>query len=252
MSDDDKHDKADGPEHDEHGEVDAPGWDAIDRWVGGHFSGELGGAQVPHQFTSHTAYEIDSASPLPAITVWSTKAPPGWLYVTYGLSELFDKTTPDPNISGFGFELSLRIPKPPGQNGGSKPPLWPLRLLQSLGRHVLSTRGGFDSGHALDLGASLVPGGSDGPEDSALTGMICLPDPLLGKIDTVHGSLLFLRLFGVTAEELAILSELELGSLVACVAELSPQAITDAGRGSFTDDPERGKILNRYRLGIEL
>lgn len=262
---DDKHDKHD--EHDEHegyGEVEGPGWDAIDRWVGSHFraelradraelgTGGLGGAQIPHQFTSHTAYELDSPSPLPAITVWSTKAPQGWLYVTYGLSELFDKSSPDMSMSGFGFELSLRIPKPPGQNGGSKPPLWPLRLLQSLGRHVLSTRTGFDSGHALDLGASMVPAGSDGPEGSVLTGMICLPDPLLGKIDTVNGSLLFLRLFGVTADELAILGELELGDLVACVAELSPMAITDAERGSFTDDPERGKILTRYRLGIEL
>lgn len=269
MSDDthDKHDKHDKHkrdelddelEHDEHndgdddyGEVEAPGWDAIDHWVGSHFRSEHGD-QVPHQFTSHTAYDVDSASPLPAITVWGTTSPPGWLYVTYGLSELFDKSSPDQTMSGFGFELSLRIPKPPGQNGGSKPPVWPLRLLQSLGRHVLSTRTGFDSGHALDLGASLVPGGSDGPEDSVLTGLICVPDPLLGKIETVHGSLLFLRLFGVSAEELAILSELELGSLVACIAELSPLGVTDARRGSFTDDPERGKILARYRLGIEL
>ena len=237
-----------GDDFQDEGPVDAPGWDAIDRWVGGHF----GGTQVPHQFSSQTAYDLDSPSPLPAITVWQTKAPEGWLYVTYGLSELFDKTSADPNLSGFGFELSLRIPMPPGKNGGSRPPLWPLRLLQSLGRHVLTTGEGFDSGHALALGAAIVPPNSDGPEDSALTGVICLPDPILGKIETVHGSLLFLRLFGVTADEMAILSELELGSLVACIAELSPMAITDPRRASFTEDPERGKVLTRYKLGIEL
>lgn len=227
--------------------IEAPGWDAIDRWVGAHFGG-----QIPHQFTSQTAYELDSPSPLPAITVWRTKAPEGWLYVTYGLSELFDKSSDDPSMSGFGFELTLRIPLAPGQNGGSTPPIWPLRLLQGLGRHVLTTRSGFDSGHTLELGGSMVPPNSDGPEDCVLTGLICLPDPLLGKIDTAHGSLLFLRLFGATAEELAILGELELGSLVACVAELSPMAITDARRRSFTEDPERGKVLTRYKLGIEL
>ncbi|HLT37828.1 MAG TPA: suppressor of fused domain protein, partial [Enhygromyxa sp.] len=127
--------------------IEAPGWDAIDRWVGTHF-----GAQVPHQFTSQSAYDLDSPSPLPAITVWQTKAPEGWLYVSYGLSELFDKSSDDPSLSGFGFELTLRVPMAPGQNGGSKPPLWPLRLLQGLGRHVLTTRTGFDSGHSLDLG----------------------------------------------------------------------------------------------------
>lgn len=235
----------------QHESIEAPGWDAIDRWVGSHFAGP-GGLQVPHQFTSQTAYELDSPSPLPAITVWSTKAPEGWIYVSYGLSELFDKSSEDPNLSGFGFELTLRIPMAPGHNGDSQPPLWPLRLLQSLGRHVLSSGDGFDSGHSLDLGAPIVPPNSDGPQNCGLTGLICLPDPLLGKIETVNGSLLFLRLFGVTPAELAILSELELGSLVACIAELSPMAVTDPARGSFTDDPERGKVLTRYKLGIEL
>ena len=235
----------------DHEQIEAPGWDAIDRWVGSHFAGP-GGLQVPHQFTSPTAYELDSQSPLPAITVWHTKAPEGWLYVTYGLSELFDKSSDDPSISGFGFELTLRIPMAPGQNGGSRPPVWPLRLLQGLGRHVLQTHNGFDSGHSLDLGAPIVAPNSDGPERCELTGLICLPDPLLGKIETVHGSLLFLRLFGVTPAELAILSELELGNLVACIAELSPMAVTDPARPSFTDDPERGKVLTRYKLGIGL
>jgi hypothetical protein len=244
-------------ENEDSEELHAPGWDAIDTWVGRHFGG-----QTPHQFTSLTPYELDSPSPLPAVTVWSTRAPAGWLYVTYGLSELFEKSSEDPRISGFGFELSLRIPASAGDDephDGSdgkleeaKPPAWPLRLLQSLGHHVLSTRSGFDSGHAIELGASLVQPGSDGPQDCALTGLICVPDPLLGKIETVNGSLLFLRLFGVTAEELAILGELELGELVACIAELSPLAITDPTRGSFTDDPERSKVLKRYRLKIGL
>lgn len=229
-------------------ELDAPGWNAIDSWVGQHFGG-----QTPHQFTSLTAYELDSPCPLPAITAWATRAPPGWFYVTYGLSELFDKSSDDAQLSGFGFELSLRLPLGPASDSDDpRPPSWPLRLLQALGRHVLTTRTGFDSGHAINLGASLVPADGDGPRDCVLTGLICLPDPLLGKIETVNGSLLFLRLFGVTADELEIVEDLELGELVSCIAELSPLAITDPARRSFADDPERAKILRRYRLGIEL
>lgn len=224
--------------------VAAPGWDAIDRAVGRHFA-----AQTPHQFSSRTAYDLDSPSPLPAITVWETRAPAGWLYVSYGLSELFDKTSQNPGVSGFGYEFSLRLPREPGH---AHPPVWPLRLLQALGHHVLSTGAGFDSGHAIDLGASMVQPGSDGPQGCALTGLICLPDPLLGKIHTPHGSLLFLRLFGVAADELKLLDELELGDLVACLAELEPLAITDPTRASFTEDPERAKILRRYRVGISL
>lgn len=232
-------------------EVEAPGWDAIDRWVGAKLGTALSG-QVPHQYTSRAPYELDKPSPLPAITVWSTRQPAGWLYVSYGLSELFDKTADDPAISGFGFELTLRIPPAPDAKPDAPPPTWGLRLMQSLGRHVLTAQAGFDSGDAIDLGAPLVPPGGDGPSDCALTGLICLPDPLLGKINTVNGSLLFLRVVGVTRDEMAIFDGLELGSLVACMAELEPHAITDPGRASDVDHPERGKILRRYRLGIEL
>ena len=221
-----------------------PGWDAIDRHVGRHFGG-----QTPHQFTSRTPYELDSLHPLPAVTVWATRAPVGWIYVSYGLSELFEKTSDDADVSGFGFELTLRIPS---TGDDSRPPTWPLRLMQALGHHALESGGGFDSGHALDLGAPLVPADGDGPRDCALTGLICLPDPVLGKIGSVHGSLLFLRLFGVTDDELKSLADLELGSLVACLAELSPLAITDPERRSFSEDPELSKVLRRYRLGIGL
>jgi hypothetical protein len=225
-------------------ELEAPGWDAIDRWVSGKFPG-----QTPHQFTSKTAYELDSASPLPAITVWRTASPPGWIYVTYGLSELFEKTSNDPDVSGFGFELTFRLP---ARDDESAPPVWPLRLLQSLGHHVLATRQGFDSGHAMNLGGSIVPPNSDGPRECMLGGLVCVPDPSLGKVTTIHGTLLFLRLYGVTIDELAVLGPLELGPLVACVAELETMAITDPSRGSFLEDPQKGRILRRYKVGIAL
>ncbi|MFV8752331.1 suppressor of fused domain protein [Nannocystaceae bacterium ST9] len=230
------------------GSIHAPGWDAIDRWVNGKFP-----AQTPHQFTSKAPYELDKPSPLPAITVWSTRSPPGWLYVTYGLSELFEKSSDDPDVSGFGFELSLRLPMTLTESEGDEtPPVWPLRLLQSLGHHVLSTRKGFDSGHAMNLGGSIVPPNTDGPRESVLAGLVCLPDPALGKVTTINGTLLFLRLFGVTTDELEVLGELELGSLVACIAELEPLAITDPSRGSFLADPQKARILRRYKVGIVL
>jgi hypothetical protein len=224
--------------------ISAPGWDAIDRWVTGKFPG-----QTPHQFTSKNPYELDSPNPLPAITVWRTSSPSGWLYVTYGLSELFEKSSNDPDVSGFGFELTLRLP---AREDESTPPTWPLRLLQSLGHHVLATRTGFDSGHAMNLGGPIVPPNSDGPRDCVLGGFVCVPDPSLGKVSTVHGTLLFLRLFGVAIDELAVLGELELGSLVACVAELEPMAITDPSRRSFMDDPQKGRVMRRYKVGIAL
>lgn len=79
--------------NDESTPPDAPGWEAIDRAVGMRYP-----AQVPHQFASSRPYELDGRAPLPAVTVWSSGAPSSWHYVSYGLSELFEKTSPDPSL----------------------------------------------------------------------------------------------------------------------------------------------------------
>ena len=97
--------------------VQAPGWAAIDRAVGRWFPG-----QTPHQFTSSRAYDLEGESPLPAITAWAGEDPAHWLMVTYGLTELFEKSAPDPTVSGFGYELTLRLPRVARALGSSE---WP-------------------------------------------------------------------------------------------------------------------------------
>lgn len=144
---------------------------------------------------SQTAYELDTPSPLPAIAVYEAVRPLHWDFcLTYGLSELFEKSSEDPDVSGFGFELTMRTPRLPDE---TMPPTWPLRALQGLGRHVLAQKQGLDTGHCADLGSSIAAG-----IDSALTCLACVPDPLLKKIVTPFGSLLFLQVVGITTDEL--------------------------------------------------
>jgi len=226
--------------HDPHGPLDAPGWDAIDRALA-----EIYDDQTPHQFTSKTAYELDSPSPLPAITVWARPEPKAWHFVTYGLSELFAKTSSDTQQSGLGYELTLLLAR--AEQEDPHPPVWALRLLQGIGQHVLSTRADFDTGQILNLGEGMVPGVS-----SPLQGMICIPDPTLGKTSTPNGSLLFLRMIGLTAAEMDVLSPLDVGPMVAAIAELSPQGLTDPARSCWSQDPARSRILRRHKLGLRL
>lgn len=218
---------------------DAPGWAAIDLACQ-----RLYGRQVPHQFTSQTAYELDTPSPLPAISAWEGQRPAHWHYVTYGLSELFEKTSNDPDVSGFGFELTMRVPR---QTDEDVPPAWPLRTLQALGSYVLRTRKGFDTGHRADLGGPLAPGHA-----TALTGLVCVPDPLLGKIDAPFGSLLFLQVIGVTEDELAAMARLDHEGVVHLMGELDFHGLTDLSRGSWLTHPQKAPIIRRYQLGILL
>ncbi len=221
------------------GGQDAPGWAAIDDALVRLYPG-----QVPHQFASARAYEPDADSPLPAIAVYEGKAPAHWHFVTYGLSELFEKTSEDPDVSGFGFELTMRTPRTPDE---TVPPTWPLRALQGLGRYVLATGQGLDTGHCADLGGSIAPG-----IESALTCLACVPDPLLRKIYTPFGSVLFLQVVGLTPDELAAMQRLDHEGVVHLLGELDFHGISDPARSSYFNDPHRAPVLRRYQLGVLL
>ena len=224
------------------GDVKAPGWDAIDRAVGMVYPG-----QTPHQFTSRSPYDLDGRSPLPAVTVWEARAPDSWHYVSYGLTELFDKDSPIPDLSGFGIELTLRVPRLEGEQ---RPPEWGLRLIQMLGHYVLSRKKGFDSGHCVDLGGAIT--GDPDDATTQLVGLVCAPDPVLRPMDTVHGRVIFMQLVGLTSGELKVFQDLELDAQVGALADLVPSGLTDLRRDSWLEHPELSKVLRRYKLGIGL
>lgn len=218
--------------------VDAPGWAAIDR----HASARLRGP-TPHQFTSNTAYDLESHNPLPCVTVWEGSGPARWHYVGYGLSELFEKSSPRPEISGFGFELTMNIPR----GDEDVPPAWPINLIQGIGRYVLEQRAPMDSGHCIDLGGPLEPGG-----ETRLTGVVCVPDPALGKIETPNGSLLFLSLFGLAPGEVESMQSWELERKVGLVKAVSPLCVTEPERLPFEDDERQATIWRRHAMNVLL
>lgn len=227
---------------DERYPVDAPGWAALDR-----AAVRMCGQQTPHQFTSQRAYDLESSSPLPAITVWEGPQPDHWMYLTYGLSELFEKSSARPEVSGFGFELVLRLARSADE---STPPTWPLPLLQGVGHYVLSGHGTLDSGHVIDLGGPLVSPTEPDATATALTGVVCVPDPRLGKIDTPHGTVLLLALLGLAADEVASMESWDLARKVGVVAELAPDAITQPDRQPWAEDPMTAPILRRYATKV--
>lgn len=114
-----------------------------------------------------------------------------WHYLTYGLSELYSKDSKDPDVSGFGYELTMRV-----MDAGAEPPAWPFNLLEAIAR---VQRGGHD----FRLGDRLDPGGPIDGASSALTTVAFTLDPELRRTDTVHGHVAFYQVVGVTEAEAA-------------------------------------------------
>jgi hypothetical protein len=222
--------------------VHAPGWAAIDRALE-----RVHPSQTPHQFTSERPYDLAGKSPLPAITVWEGRAPHCWHYVTYGLSELFEKSTDVADISGFGFELTFRLPRPHDQE---QPPRWPVVMMQGVAHYVMSGHGALDTGHTLDFAGPLSPEPLADGRATALEGVILVPDPQLGKIDTELGSVLFLTMWGMTKDELQTVQGWELARKVGLVAEVEPAGVTDPARMPMREDRRAQTILRRYEAKI--
>jgi hypothetical protein len=234
--------------------VTAPGWAAIDRVCLAMHRG-----QVPHQFTSSRAYDLEGTSPLPAISVWEahTTLPPNaapelarehWHYVGYGLSELFEKSSPVASISGLGYELCVRIPRAPDE---TTPPAWPLRLIQGVAHYAMSGHREIETGDVLDLGGPIT--GARGEPTSGpptvLEGVVCIPDAL-GKIPTPHGSLLFLLLVGLAREELELVQLWDPQRRVGLVHEAAPGGVTDPSRMPWSSDPRTKAAFRRYQMGV--
>jgi hypothetical protein len=144
-----------------------------------------------------------------------------WHYVTYGLTELWTKTDDaDRGISGWGYELTLRVRGIPDE-----PPPWPFNLLETIARH---TR---DQQHPFLVGDRLDPGGPiTGAEDTRLRAIAFTLDPVLRSVDSPNGRFEFRQLVGITSEELETMRAGSTDDVLSRLASGNPLLVTDPTR----------------------
>ena len=190
----------------------APGWDAIDAAL-----------RVVHGDTEplHRALTpgVAFGSPLQGVSAYGTAD--HWHFVTYGLTELFAKESEVAEISGFGYELTIRTPR----DGEAQPPAWPFTLLASVAG---AARAGHDFcvGHRLQVGGPIT-----GDPGCALEAVAFTSDPSLPTwTESPHGSFEFYTLVGITPEELGEMQASSTAAVLDRLAEHNPLLITDASR----------------------
>src|SRR5262245_18335896 len=84
------------------------------------------------------------SDPLDGISAYTVEQPPHWHFVTFGFSELVEKRSKDKDVSGWGFEMCLRLQR---GNRQKSPPEWPIVFLQKLARYVFNNSTPFDHEH---------------------------------------------------------------------------------------------------------
>jgi hypothetical protein len=199
----------------------APGWDALDAVFAAAFVG-----QKPHHWATDTFLPAQEG-------IWGISAyreGDAWFYVTYGLSDLFDAfgasgegsgESDGIKCSGFGFELTMRV-----LSNDATPPVWPVELLNKLGKYVYQTRGGFGHGHRLDPGGPITGGNPP----TRLTALAFATDREFEATDTPTGRVEFVTALGITADELARMKASSTDTVLAELMRQSPALVTDPAR----------------------
>jgi suppressor of fused len=216
----------------------SPGWLAIDRALAQLYPGV-----EPLHYGTLVPYRLGGPDPIHGISVFARTEPkPHWHVVTYGFTDLFGKETDDPEISGFGFELTLRLARAADD---ARPPTWALNFLQNLGRYVFSTRNRFAAGHKMGLNGPIALDSA-----TAITAICFADDPELGEIVSAHGRARFIQIVGITDDEYRLIQEWSTTGLVEILEPHLPLLWTDLDRRSVLDDPATAAAV-RARVDAE-
>ena len=190
----------------------APGWDAIDAAMKS-VHGEI---EPAHRAVMPG---VAFGSSLQGISAYPTTD--HWHFVTYGLTELFTKESDTPEISGFGYELTMRVARPDEDS----PPDWPFELLAKV---ATSARAGTDFavGHRLQVGGPIT-----GAAGCVMNAIAFVSDPSLPTwTPSPNGSFEFYELVGITPTELAEMQASSTAAVLDRVAQENPLLITDPRR----------------------
>ena len=201
------------------------GWRAIDAALRPMY-----GDHEPRHYGTLISYALGGPDPIDGVSAYWRDAPtPHWHYVTYGFSELYDKQTDDPDVSGYGFELTFRLA---ADARTPEPPIWPMNLLQNLARYVFSTGNAFAAGDHMNARGPIHADDAS----TRLTSLGFARDPELPPADTPHGRVEFLQVVGITDDEERAMRAWDGEKLLDLASRHLPLLVTDLARPSLTDD----------------
>ncbi|MCL2493340.1 MAG: suppressor of fused domain protein [Clostridiales bacterium] len=219
-NDDAKPDIAEKPAADDAAEDEefaAPGWDAITEV----FTKLYPGQDNPLHYGTLVKWQLGGNDPLDGVSIYESDG--YYHFVTYGFSDLYEKERDDPERSGFGIELTMKLKKGNADDEGEIKCV--VGNLQGLARYV------FKSGKVFQPNEYIYTGQTNGIDlnhASKLTGFIMTLDEI-GEIDTPNGKVMFVQLVGATERELQ--SVLNKEKTVPEILALLPGTVTDLARG---------------------
>ena len=149
-------------------------------------------------------WELGGPDPLDRVTIYD--GGDYYKYVTYGLTELYDKESKDQTKSGFGMEFTFKLKKDTykDEEGELKNVVG---VLQTIARSTILHGEIFKPYEFVYTSQTEV---MDTEQKSNISGFIIVPDKEIESLDTPYGRIDFLAFIGVTKGELLAIRKQEI------------------------------------------
>ena len=155
----------------------------------------------PKHYGTLISWQLGGNDPLEGISIYD--GGDYWHFVTYGLSELYEKETENKEISGYGMEFTFKLKKDNYEDEEAEIKCI-CGILQSIARITFTEGELFKSYEYLYTGQTE---GIDVKMQSNITGFITIPDKDIKSIVTPNGKVDFVEFIGVTNNELIALKD---------------------------------------------
>lgn len=172
-------------------EYETVGWDAITKECERVYPGQ----DNPLHYGTLMSWQLGGNDPLDGISIYD--GGDYWHFITYGLSELYEKESENIEYSGYGMEFTLKLKKNVKDEDAELKGI--CGILQAIARIT------FENGELFKPYEYLYTGQTQGMDiemKSLLTGFITIPDTQLKTIETPNGRVEFVEFIGVTDAEL--------------------------------------------------
>lgn len=172
--------------------INAQGWDAITKECERIYPNQIN----PKHYGTLINWKLGGNDPLEGISIYD--GGDYWHFVTYGLSELYEKESNNQDISGYGMEFTLKLKKDNYEDEEAEIKCI-CGILQAIARITFTKGELFKAYEYLYTGQTT---GIDTKMQSNITGFITIPDNNFNSINTPNGTVDFVEFIGVTNDEL--------------------------------------------------
>ncbi len=189
------------------------------------------GAQ-PLRFANPTPGKHDLAGGL-AILV--EEPVPHWLVVSRGFTELEDKVEEDPDVSGWGFELTCRLPVRSQDHDFG----WVLSWMQNIADYLADNATFLEPYHHMPM----YPATSE----DEIAAIVFVDDIELAPTESRNGRLTFLQMVGLTSGEYEALQSWNGPSLVDLIHARDPLFLMDVERKTYLREEAFARAVEQGR-----